>query len=164
MKHMQKLSYKDRIKYLERRRLKAGTMFEKGKTQAEVARHFSVSTASVCHWHAAWEKDKKDGLKSTGPSGAEPKLTAKQKTTLKKEILRGPAKAGYATDFWTLGRIKALAKKKLRVSLGATTVWRTVVSLGFSVQKPERRARERNEQAISDWKLKEFPKLKKMGS
>lgn len=164
MEHMQKLSYKDRIKDLERRRLKAGTMFAKGKTQAEVARHFGVSTASVCHWHAAWEKDKKEGLKSKGPSGIEPRLSAKQKTKLKREILKGPAQAGYATDFWTLERIRSLAKKKLKVSLGTTSVWRTVISLGFSVQKPERRARERNEKAIEHWKLKTFPKLKKMGS
>lgn len=160
---MQKISYKARIKDLERRRLQAGDMFTKGKTQAEVADRFTVSRAAACQWHTAWAANKKKGLLSKGSSGAAPKLSLKQKTALKKEILRGPAKAGYATDFWTLGRIRLLAKKKFKISLGSTTVWRTVVSLGFSVQKPERRARERNEQAISDWKLKEFPKLKKMG-
>ena len=163
MEHMRTIAYKERIKELERRRLKAGTMFERGKAQADVARRFGVSTASVCHWHAAWQEDKKDGLKSKGPSGAEPKLTRGQKRTLKREILKGPAKAGYATDFWTLERIQALTKKKLKVSLGQTSVWRTVISLGFSVQKPERRTRERNESAIAEWKLKTFPKLKKMG-
>lgn len=162
MEYMQKLSYKDRIKYLERRRLKAGTMFEKGITQADVARRFSVATSSVCHWHAAWEKNKKEGLKSKGPSGTEALLTAKQKAALKREILKGPAQAGYATDFWTLERIRSLAKKKLKVTIGRTSVWRTVISLGFSVQKPERRARERNEKAIQEWKLKTFPKLKKI--
>lgn len=161
---MQKISYKARIKDLERRRLQAGGMFTKGKTQAEVADRFGVSRAAACQWHTAWTTNKESGLLSKGSSGAIPKLTRAQKKLLKNEILRGPAKAGYATDFWTLQRIRALAKKKFRISLGATTVWRTVVSLGFSVQKPERRARERSEQAISDWKLKEFPKLKKMGA
>ncbi len=164
MEHMRNISYKERVKELERRRLKAGTMFEQGKTQADVARRFGVSTASAWAWHTAWQKDKKEGLKSKGHSGAEPKLTAKQKRLLKKEILKGPIKAGYATDFWTLERIRVLTKKTLKVSLGQTSVWRTVVELGFSVQKPTRRARERNESAIADWKLKTFPKLKKMGS
>lgn len=160
---MHTLSYRHRIKKLERRRLLAGGMFARGKTQAEVALHFQVSRAAACQWHAAWDADARKGLKSKGPSGAAPKLDARQKRLLKQEILRGPAKAGYATDFWTLERIRALAVKKLKIALGTTSVWRTVVGLGFSVQKPERRARERNERAVADWKLKTFPRLKKMG-
>lgn len=160
---MRKLLYKDRIKNLERRRLKAGAMFEKGKTQAEVAHRFGVSRAAACQWHNAWSADKEAGLCSKGMPGATPKLTTKQKRTLKRDILKGPIKAGYNTDFWTLERIQALAKKKLKVSLGQTSVWRTVIGLGFSVQKPELRARERNESAIARWKLKTFSRLKKMG-
>ena len=160
---MQKISYQQRVRDLEKRRLSAGRMFSKGRTQAEVARHFKVSRAAACQWYGAWQGDAEKGLKSTGSSGATPKLTSRQKHILKREILRGPAKAGYPTDFWTLERIRTLAKKKLHAILGTTSVWRTVVALGFSVQKPERRARERNEKAISDWKLKTFPSLKKMG-
>jgi transposase len=160
---MHKTSYKDRIKDLERRRLKAGDMFEKGKSQAEIATRFGVSRAAACQWHTAWESDKENGLRSKGMSGITPKLTPRQKRVLKKEILKGPIKAGYSTDFWTLERIRALAKKKLKVSLGQTSGWRTVIELGFSVQKPDRRARERNESAIAEWKLKTFPKIKKMG-
>ncbi len=160
---MQTISYKERVKNLERRRLLAGGMFTRGKTQAEVAERFQVSRAAACQWYAAWKADTKNGLTSQGESGATPRLNQQQKRLLKREILRGPAKAGYATDFWTLERIRALAKKKLKTTLGTTSVWRTVVGLGFSVQKPERRARERNEKAITDWKLKTFPRLKKMG-
>lgn len=160
---MQKPLHKVRIKDLERRRIQAGGMFTKGKTQSQDADSFGVSRAAACQWYAAWSANKESGLLSKGSSWATPRLTRTQKSILKKEILRGPAKAGYTTDFWTLQRIRALAKKKLRVSLGSTTVWRTAISLGFSVQKPEGRARERNEKAITDWKLKEFQKLKKMG-
>ncbi len=160
---MQTLSYKERVKEKERRRLLAGSMFRKGKTQAEVAQRFHISRAAACQWHTAWKADAKKGLRSKGPSGAVPRLSADQKRLLKRELLRGPAKAGYTTDFWTLERIRALAQKKLKTTLGTTSVWRTVISLGFSVQKPERRARERNEKAIMDWKLTTFPRLKKMG-
>lgn len=160
---MQTFSYKDRVKSLERRRLSAGGMFNRGKTQAEVAGRFHVSRAAACQWYAAWKADQEKGLNSIGPSGAVPKLDPNQKHLLKQEILRGPRHAGYSTDFWTLERIRSLAKKKLKTDLGMTSVWRTVVGLGFSVQKPERRARERDEKAITDWRLKTFPKLKKMG-
>lgn len=150
-------------KALEERRLRAGKLFRRGESQAHIARKLKVTTAAVCTWHAEWNANKRKGLLSKGPTGADPILDAKKKRMLKKAILSGPAKAGYATDFWTLERIRALAKKKLRITLGTTSVWRAVIGLGFSVQKPERRARERNEKSITDWKLKTFPKLKKMG-
>lgn len=148
---------------LEERRLVAGKLFNKGESQAKIAHKLRVTTAAVCKWHAEWKADKEKGLLSKGPTGADPILNTKKKQILKKAILSGPAKAGYSTDFWTLERIKALAKKKLKIDLGTTSVWRAVIGLGFSVQKPERRAGERNERAITDWKLKTFPKLKKMG-
>src|SRR3989338_6734100 len=134
---------------LEKRRLIAGRFFNKGESQAKIAVRLRVTTAAVCKWHAEWKADKEKGLLSKGPTGADPILNTKKRQILKKAILRGPAKAGYATDFWTLERIKALAKKKLKVDLGTTSVWRTVIGLEFSVQKPERRARERNERARS---------------
>lgn len=159
---MKTITKRDR-KALEQRRLTAGELFQRGVSQAEIARKLKVTTAAVCKWHAEWNANKKNGLLSKGPTGANPILNAKKRQELKKAILSGPAKAGYATDFWTLERIRALAKKKLKIDLGTTSVWRAVIGLGFSVQKPERRARERNEKAITDWKLNTFPKLKKMG-
>lgn len=156
-------TYRERIKKREQRRLAAGRLFETGETQATVAKRCGVTRAAAGQWYAAWQTNRRHGLRSKGPSGATPKLNAVQKQQLKRAILRGPARAGYATDFWTLARIRALAKKTVRVDLGTTSVWRRVIELGFSVQKPERRARERDEQAITDWKLKKFPKLKKMG-
>lgn len=149
---------------LEQRRFLAGKLFAKGKAQADVARKLGVTPAAVCKWHAKWEKKGKDGLVSKGLPGRDPKLSEKKKQELKKILLRGPEKAGYDTGFWTLFRIKSVTKKKFRVSLGTGSVWRTVISLGFSCQKPEKRDKERNEKAISDWKLKEFPRLKKMGA
>jgi len=151
-------------KQLERRRLRAGRMFEKEISQASIAAQLRVTRAAVCQWHAAWKEEKKDGLLSKGKTGTPPKLDTEKRQMLKKIILSGPKKEGYATDFWTLERIKAVTKKKLKITLGTGSVWRTVIALGFSAQKPIRRAKERNERAIRDWKLNEFPKLKKMGA
>jgi transposase len=139
-------------------------MFEKEISQASIAAQLRVTRAAVCQWHAAWKEEKKDGLLSKGKTGTPPKLDTEKRQMLKKIILSGPKKEGYATDFWTLERIKAVTKKKLKITLGTGSVWRTVIALGFSAQKPIRRAKERNERAIRDWKLNEFPKLKKMGA
>lgn len=159
---MRSLAHTRDRKVLERRRLAAGRMFYRGKSQAEVARHFGVSTAAACQWHAMWEKGEK-ALRSKGPSGVEPRLSSGQRQKFKQIILKGARSVGYDTDFWTLGRLKKTVKGKLGKDLGQTSVWRLVTSLGFSPQKPELRARERNEEAITDWKLRTFPRLKKMG-
>ena len=151
-------------KELERRRITAGRMFASGTSQYRVAQYFGVSTAATNQWYKAWKKHGKDGLKSKGPPGFSSKLTEKKKKKLKKLILAGPKKSGYLTDFWTIDRIRAVAKKKLGINLGYTRIWTTVIALGFSCQKPTRRAKERNENAIADWKQNTFPKLKKMGT
>ena len=148
---------------LERRRLLAGHLFLKGKTPYAVAKHFGVSSTAAYHWRDAWKSDKKKGLLSKGHPGFPSQYTKEKKGQLKQIILRGPSRYGHATDFWTISRIRAVAKKELGVTLATKQTWKTVIALGFSVQKPERRAKERNEKAIAGWRLKEFPTLKKMG-
>lgn len=150
-------------KVLEDRRIKAGKLFAKGKTQAEVAKKYAVTGAAACKWYAVWRKKGEKGLVSKGKPGKDPQLSDKKKEKLKQILLEGPKKSKYQTDFWTLERIRLVAKKRLHVELGQTSIWRTVIDLGFSCQKPEKRAKERNEKAIGEWKLTEFPKLKKMG-
>lgn len=106
-------------------------------------------------------KRQEKGLQSRGLPGFDSKLTSEKKKKLKTIILAGPIKSGYVTDFWTINRVRAVTKKELHIDLGYTRIWNTVLSLGFSCQKPERRARERNEKAITDWKFNTFPRLKK---
>jgi transposase len=150
-------------KELERRRLNASRLFEDGVSQVSISKKFNVSRAAVCQWYAMWKKDKQKGLRSRGLPGFDSKLTEEKKKKLKTIILAGPIKSGYVTDFWTINRVRAVTKKELHIDLGYTRIWNTVLSLGFSCQKPERRARERNEKVITDWKLNTFPRLKKMG-
>jgi transposase len=161
---MQIASLRRDRKKLERRRLRAGVLFDKGMSQATIAKTCAVTRAAACQWYGEWKKKGQDGLISKGKTGADPKLDTIKRQALKQIILSGPKKAGYVTDFWTLARIKDVTKKKLKIDLGRGSVWRTMITLGFSVQKPIRRAKERNDKAIRDWKLNEFPKLKKMGT
>lgn len=150
-------------KALERRRMAAGKLFGKGVSQYGVAKHFKVSTAAANQWHTAWKAKGEDGLVSKGNPGFASVYSKEKKQNLKRLILEGPKKCGYDTDFWTVERIAAVARAKLGVKLQITQTWRTVISLGFSCQKPERRAKERDERAIREWRIGIFPRLKKMG-
>lgn len=158
-KHKSSLSRKDK----EKRRLGAGKMFEKGISQADVARKFKVSPAAVKYWHDAWEKQGLEGLKSKGHPGFSSELTEENRKKLKKTLLRGAKKYGYPTDLWTLPRIAAVIRKEFGISFSCVWVWKIILSLGFTSQKPQERNKERDEKAIGEWKTKTFPRLKKMG-
>src|SRR3989338_6006044 len=160
MKHTQRRQTKE----LERRRLKAGSFFAQGKSQIWVARHFSVSRPAVwaCYW--AWNAHGTEGLKSKGRSGAPPKLNRKQLHKVEAELLKGPKAHGYSTELWTLERIAKLIKKITRVTYHRGHVWRLLHDLGWSSQKPETRARERDEKKIKQWMRRDFPRIQKKGS
>ena len=148
----------------EQRRLKAGRLFKAGISQAEVARHLRVTPAAAHGWYHAWNQRGMQGLKSRGQTGFPSKLTDTDRRKLKRAILQGARKFGYETDLWTLERIGAVMKRVCKKSFGTTWMWQIVLSLGFTCQKPERRSKERDEQAIQTWRRTTFPRLKKMGA
>lgn len=143
--------------------MRAGKLFQKGCSQADIARILRVTPAAVNQWRIVWKKHGVSGLKSKGRPGPSSALTKEKAEKLKRAILKGPRAFGYGTDLWTLERIREVAKKKVGLCFGTTRVWHMVIALGFSCQKPVRKAVERDERAISAWKLTTFPTLKKMG-
>ena len=76
-------------------------------------------------------------------------------------ILQRPTEHGFATELWTLKRVGAVIERMHGVRFSQTQIWRILGSLGFSVQKPEKRAIERNEDAVRSWKRSTWPALKK---
>ena len=149
---------------LERRRIRAMKWYVKGHTQTEVAAKFKVSDEAASRWVQAYEKYGLDGLKSKGQPGPESGLDETDKRKIRQAILKGPLAQGYDTDLWTLERLGKLIKKVAKVDYYKGHVWKVMVSLGFTCQKPETKAKERDEKAIKTWRLKTFPRLKKMGA
>lgn len=144
---------------LEQRRVQAGRYFNSGKTAYFIEKHFGVSSTTAREWRTRWQ----NGTLQAGHQGNASKLTPAQKEEMAKRIRAGPRAAGYTTELWTLSRITALIAKTYQVRYHPCSVWRVLHALGFSCQKPARRARERDEQAIRAWVQVEWPKLQKRG-
>ena len=100
-------------------------------------------------------------LKAKPHPGAKPKLTERQKQRLVKILLRGARKAGYATELWTCPRVVEVIERKFGVTYHVNYVPQLLRSLGWTPQKPERRARERDEAAIARWRIRDWPRIKK---
>lgn len=146
---------------LEKRRFQAGTLFAKGHPAPKVARRLGVARQVAYRWQNAWQQGGQAALASKGPAGPKPKLTVPQTQQVVNALLAGPAAQGYQTALWTLPRVAALIKDLTGVAYHPGHVRRLLGASGFSCQRPERRAIERDEQAIARWKRAVWPALKK---
>jgi len=146
---------------MEKRRKNAGRLFNKGYSAPEVARRLGVARQVAYRWKNAWEAGGTSALASKGPAGPKPKLTAEQTEQVTKALLAGPGAHGYKTNLWTLPRVAALIEDLTGVRYHPGHVWRLMGASGFSCQRPERRAIERDEKAIRRWKRVDWPGLKK---
>jgi len=104
-----------------------------------------------------------EGLMSKGHPGFPSALTEEKRKRFKQAILKGPLAYGYETNLWTLPRLATVLKKVGGVKFSEVWTWHIVRDLGFTPQKPQVRAAQRDEKAIADWKTKTLPGLKKMG-
>ncbi len=146
---------------LERRRRQAIRLLKGGKHLAAVARAVRASKSSVFRWYEAYKQRGHTGLRPKPTPGRPPKLSTKQQHRLTKLLLAGPLAAGHRTELWTLKRIAQLIRKQFRVHYHPNHVWRVLHGLGWSCQKPERRALQRDEAAIAHWKRYRWPHIKK---
>jgi len=146
---------------LEKRRQLAVRLLKAGKSPAAVARAVSASRSSVQRWQEAYQRAGEAGLKAKPIPGRPARLSAKQRAKFEDILLRGPLKAGYPTDLWTLDRITHLLKQQLGVSYHPSHVWRLLHGLGWSCQKPEGRPLQRDDAAIAHWKRYRWPWIKK---
>jgi len=146
---------------MEKRRLQAAKLFTKDYAASEVARRLGVARQVAYRWKDTWEQGGRSALASKGPAGPKSKLTAEQTQQVTQALLAGPAAVGYKTALWTLPRVAGLIEDLTGVRYHPGHVWRLLGASGFSCQRPERRAIERDEVAIRRWKRMAWPALKK---
>lgn len=146
---------------LEKRRRRAIQLLKKGKSLSATARAVSASVSSVHRWQQTYQEKGLRGLRPRPTPGRPPKLSRAQKTTLLRLLKRGPPAFGYTTNLWTLKRVAEVIEREFAVRYHPCYVWTILVGLGWSCQKPERRARERDEKAIEQWRRRRWPHIKK---
>jgi transposase len=144
------------------RRERAAELFAQGRSQAEVARELDVSRQSASRWHARWQADGTAALGTRGPTGRRPKVADSALEPIEQALLKGALAHGFPTDVWTLERIALVIQGLTGVQLSNPSVWRLLRGrLGWTVQRPSRQAKERDEQAIQHWVAHEWPRIKK---
>jgi len=146
------------------RRRRSLDLLDEGLSLNEVARIIGCAPSSVMRWRNQRAKQG-DGVYTVKlPPGRPRRMSSKQLRKLEKLLLKGPMARGYRTDLWTTQRIAEVIEAEFGISYHRDHVGRVMKRLGWTHQKPEHRAMERNEAAIRRWRDEHFPEVKKTPS
>jgi len=139
-------------------RMQAGALFAAGHSQAEVAHQLGVARQNVSRWHAQWRQGGLQALRSAGPTGHAPRLSDQQLHRIDQALREGARAYGFDTDHWTLARIRTVIEQQTGVSYHPGHVWKLLRHrLHYRLQRPARRAVERDERAIARWVAEDWP-------
>src|SRR5439155_11446361 len=131
------------------------------ETQGAMARRLGVSRQSVMRWYRAWRSGGREALRAAGRAGRKPRLAPEQLTRVDKALREGPRAHGFSTGLWTLPRVALVIKRVTGVKYHPGHVWRLLGALDWTLQRPAKRAKERNETAIRHWVTTRWPAVKK---
>jgi transposase len=146
---------------LAARRRRALDLLDEGLSLNEVARRIGCQASSVMRWRDRRDEVGEKVFEVGASPGRPPKLSSPEQQRLVRLIEKGPLAHGYRTDVWTCDRVRRLIWSEFRVRYHRDHVGRLLHQLGFSPQKPDRRALERDEERIERWKRTRWPQVKK---
>jgi transposase len=149
-------------KELEQLRLVAARMFEMDRPTKEIATAVGRDEQTIRAWRRAWRASGVDGLRAKPHPGRTPKLSAEQWQEVLSMLLRSPREFGYADAY--LGTTTLMARliwDQLGVAFHHDYVGEQLHRLGWSCQRPAKRAKERDGAAIQHWRDVTWPDLLK---
>ena len=143
---------------LERRRRHAVGLLERGESPTAVARILGVARPTLYRWRRQAERP--GGLDPKPHPGPTPRLCDGQLRELDGLLRLGAKAHGWHNRLWTAARVAQLIRRRFGVSLHPDHVRRFLrARLGWTSQKPQRKARERKEEEIARWVRDEFPRI-----
>jgi transposase len=146
---------------LERRRRRAVQLLEGGQSLVVVAWMVGAAVSAVWQWRATCRRAGTAGLAAQPAPGRPPKLSPPQRQRLPQLLAVGAQHYGYPNDLWPTRRIAAVIQRELHVDYHPAQVSRILHDLGWSYQKPARRAVARNQAAIDHGKRARWVAIKK---
>jgi transposase len=143
------------------RRLQAWALHQKGWSQRQIAEALGVSEGAVSQWLKRAREGGPKTLYHRPPPGAVSRLSADQLARLPELLQQGAEAYGFRGQVWTRGRIAAVISLEFGVSYHPVHVGRLCKAIHWSLQKPARRARQRDEVAIAHWRQDTWPALQR---
>lgn len=133
---------------LQRRRIRAVQLVAQGESPDDVAHFLGCGRSSVYTW-VKLAKESIEKIHAKPHAGPKPRLDSSQLKQLEDELKKGAKHHGWRTELWTAARVAELIERQLKVTFHPEHVRKILKQrLRWTSQKPEKRARERDEEAI----------------
>jgi transposase len=145
----------------EARRFQGWHLMQQGWSQRRIAAALGVSEGAVSQWRKRAREGGLQALRQRPRSGAPRRLTTEQLARLPVLLHQGAEAYGFRGQVWTCGRIAAVIRLEFGISYHPVHVGRLCHAIGWTPQKPARRARQRDEAAIARWREDTWPALKR---
>lgn len=139
----------------------AVNLFVRDVPSVQIARDLGIDDQTVRRWRRVWRAKGRDGLRGKPHPGRPALLDAAQRQQLAEALRLSPAEHGFERHFWTTAMVRDLIERLFGVSYHHDWVGELMHQIGFSWQKPMRRARERDEAAVAGWRCDHWPELLK---
>ena len=145
----------------EARRLRAWELKQQGWKQRRIAEALGVTPGAVSQWLTRVAEGGVAALRNRIRPGPTPRLAPEQRARIPEVLARGAEAYGFVGDVWTTGRVAAVIEREFGVRYHPAHVSRLLRAIGWSVQRPIRRAAQRDEAAIAAWYAERWPALKR---
>lgn len=148
----------------EARRLRAFELKQQGWKQTDIADALGVTDGAVSQWMSRAREGGQEALYGSVATGPEPRLSHEDRRKLPALLKKGPEHYGFRGKRWTRSRVGRVIQREFGVCYHDTQVGRILAAIGWTLQKPTKRASERDEEAIAAWRGQEWAALKKSPS
>src|SRR5215212_8817659 len=138
--------------WLQARRQRAWELKQEGWSQRRIAQALGVTEGAVSQWMRAVRDGGPDSLQGKARLGPKRRLPLEELEKLPELLRQGAEALGFRGEVWTRRRVAALLRSHFGVSYDPRHVGKLLARLGWTVQKPIRRARQRKEEAIEQWR------------
>jgi transposase len=143
---------------LERRRIRAVKLIEQGESPSVIARILGVRSTSLHRWLRQARQE--GGLAAKPIEGPKPRLSDGQIAELEQLLLQGATAHGWINNLWTAGRVTTLIQRHFGVRFHPEHVRKLLNRrLNWSSQRPQRQHPDGNDEALTQWGQKEFPRI-----
>ena len=147
---------------LEHMRLLAVQRVIAGEKPSEVASSLGFYRTSIYRWIRAHKRGGQAALSKRIHPGPKRKLTDKQEAKVVRWMVgKDPRQYGFEFGLWTRQIVQTMIQERFHVSLTLPAIGHLLTRLDITPQKPLRRAYERDEIAVTDWKARKYPELRK---
>lgn len=146
---------------MEARRRLAVRKVDAGWSQAEVAEFLNVHPVTVNKWVRAYRVAGANGLTARPTPGRPRFLTPDQEAQVLGWLADPPTSHGFRTDLWTARRVAAALERQFGVRYHPHYLRAWLRTRGYTPQKPMRRAKQRDQDAIDRWVAEDWPRIQK---